>query len=769
MSINHLTDIIEKKWLLIGAKDINVYDTLNVNGNINFLGSNSDAAVYLDNDKKLASVQLTDGQILIGETGHVPIAANIIGTPGQVSVINGPGSIQIGLSSTGSLLNTSLSLTNTSNQIFLGTGKIVTLNAPTPSNNRTYRIPDVGINSDFILSNGTQSINGDLKINNLTCNTINAASNFTNTGTLTTQDITCNSINNSGTLACTGVTCSGITSSGDFNNGTNSMTSGNISCSNLTASNLVQSNTLLTTNGGYSNVALGMGSNTRGFFTDGTDVILNINGVLAAIFTQGQGLFPGNSGYLLGSSVNPWGTLNANNVNSLNSSLGGSTCSNLSVTGTTSLTGALSCGAITSSNLSTGLVTSGAISNSGTMSTGTITCSGNINNPSNTINTHILNCDVLNLTGTSSMGGITCTSLSNSGTTSLTGALTCSSINAGTNPETVGALSTTSLSNSGTTSLTGTLTCGAINAGTNAETVGALTTTSISNSGTINSTGNISCTSATLSAGTVSCGSTSTINGLTVSGAGSATDAGSIAVFSGNLTANLLGISIKSNGYDTMRLGINGTGSTGQIPAGSLFITSNLTSENICIGRGNSTGLPNFADIKIDSGGNVYCTNGSLSTTALSASSQSWVSFIPSATMSLTSSTTVTSITTWNTTATRTQGSAYITNNGTTFTVGTGGSGVYQVTYSVTLPASTTGYAKAYIARGGDTMQYGNSQEPFPNGTLPTAQPITLTGSASILLAATNTITIQIAQNTGGTINILSTDGSSNIIFSKTS
>jgi len=61
---------------------------------------------------------------------------------------------------------TGVILQNTNNQLALRTGSIgsntITLSAPTISNNRTYTIPDVGGNASFIMSSGTQTINGGL-------------------------------------------------------------------------------------------------------------------------------------------------------------------------------------------------------------------------------------------------------------------------------------------------------------------------------------------------------------------------------------------------------------------------------------------------------------------------------------------------------------------------------------------------------------------------------------------------------------------------------
>ncbi len=54
----------------------------------------------------------------------------------------------------------SLTLTDVTNQLTMGTGNTVTLNAPTPGANRTYTLDDIGTNASFVMNNGVQSING---------------------------------------------------------------------------------------------------------------------------------------------------------------------------------------------------------------------------------------------------------------------------------------------------------------------------------------------------------------------------------------------------------------------------------------------------------------------------------------------------------------------------------------------------------------------------------------------------------------------------------
>ena len=107
---------------------------------------------------------LTNGQLLIGSTGAAPIAATISGTTNQVIVTNGAGSITLSLPQN---INTgasptfaSINLTNTTNQLVLGTTNTVTINSVAPAASRVYTIPDTGANSSFVMTDGNQTING---------------------------------------------------------------------------------------------------------------------------------------------------------------------------------------------------------------------------------------------------------------------------------------------------------------------------------------------------------------------------------------------------------------------------------------------------------------------------------------------------------------------------------------------------------------------------------------------------------------------------------
>jgi hypothetical protein len=89
MSLEHLTENSEKKWMNLGPETLIVY------GTSSFAGSTANAAVYLNNNKVLSSVALSNGQLLIGASGTSPIASTITGTTNQVNVANGAGSITL--------------------------------------------------------------------------------------------------------------------------------------------------------------------------------------------------------------------------------------------------------------------------------------------------------------------------------------------------------------------------------------------------------------------------------------------------------------------------------------------------------------------------------------------------------------------------------------------------------------------------------------------------------------------------------------------------
>ena len=102
-----------------------------------------------------------NGQIMIGSSISQPIPANITLTGGSLSITNGHNSINLETSNAGSFSN--ITLVGASNQIIFKPSSLtptITLNATNPAASLVYNLPDVSANSDFVLTNGLQTING---------------------------------------------------------------------------------------------------------------------------------------------------------------------------------------------------------------------------------------------------------------------------------------------------------------------------------------------------------------------------------------------------------------------------------------------------------------------------------------------------------------------------------------------------------------------------------------------------------------------------------
>ncbi len=126
----------------------------------NVSGLSASSPVLTDGSKNLVSGNI----ILTSQvTGILPIAnggtnsstALVNGT----LMVSAGGKIVEGPSSTTPTF-TSETLTSTTNQLVLGVTNTTTINSTAPVASRTYTIPDAGTNSSFILADGTQTING---------------------------------------------------------------------------------------------------------------------------------------------------------------------------------------------------------------------------------------------------------------------------------------------------------------------------------------------------------------------------------------------------------------------------------------------------------------------------------------------------------------------------------------------------------------------------------------------------------------------------------
>jgi hypothetical protein len=128
-------------------------------------------------------VLLPTNQIFLGQTGTTttinapaPAASTIISIPDPLTatanfvLTEGTQTIN-GIKNFTNIVPTSTSqlvLTDTTNQIVMGTGQTITFNAPTPAASLVQTIPDTLINSQFVMIDGNQTINGLKTFNNIT-------------------------------------------------------------------------------------------------------------------------------------------------------------------------------------------------------------------------------------------------------------------------------------------------------------------------------------------------------------------------------------------------------------------------------------------------------------------------------------------------------------------------------------------------------------------------------------------------------------------------
>lgn len=123
----------------------------------------------------MSSTQIRSHQILDHDLTHDDIAnntvrgttANVSGTVQEIAqgTISTPDLRDAAVSplkidSTQSFSMSALTLSSTTNQLVLGTTNTVTVNSTAPASSRTYTIPETGANSSFVMTDGTQTING---------------------------------------------------------------------------------------------------------------------------------------------------------------------------------------------------------------------------------------------------------------------------------------------------------------------------------------------------------------------------------------------------------------------------------------------------------------------------------------------------------------------------------------------------------------------------------------------------------------------------------
>lgn len=109
---------------------------------------------------------MTNGQIVIGQTGGAPVLATLSATPLQTTISVGPGSITVGtvqdIAVTSNVKFNSLILASLSNQIRFGDVVTVAMNVEIPmTNGSTYTVPsDLGTSAYFVMSQNRLVISG---------------------------------------------------------------------------------------------------------------------------------------------------------------------------------------------------------------------------------------------------------------------------------------------------------------------------------------------------------------------------------------------------------------------------------------------------------------------------------------------------------------------------------------------------------------------------------------------------------------------------------
>jgi hypothetical protein len=129
---------------------------------------------------------LATGQIPIGGSG-TPYAGYITSSNGSIIVTNSIGNIDLKTSSTDTF--TTITLTGTSNQLIFepgGSSNTITLTCTNPATNRTYTLSDVGANSNFVMDQGTQTING---LKTFTTTTKWTSGNYTQIGSASSGSV----------------------------------------------------------------------------------------------------------------------------------------------------------------------------------------------------------------------------------------------------------------------------------------------------------------------------------------------------------------------------------------------------------------------------------------------------------------------------------------------------------------------------------------------------------------------------------------------------
>ncbi len=89
------TLVVADSGIQVSGDLVQGFGTATFTGSVVLDTQQTDSVPYLGHTKDIQTVQLTNGQVLIGRTGDTPTAGTITGTTNRVSVTNGSGSITL--------------------------------------------------------------------------------------------------------------------------------------------------------------------------------------------------------------------------------------------------------------------------------------------------------------------------------------------------------------------------------------------------------------------------------------------------------------------------------------------------------------------------------------------------------------------------------------------------------------------------------------------------------------------------------------------------
>lgn len=152
---------------------------LNLNGSNELGGLSANSVLSLNSSKNIIASNLTNGQLLIGNTSNAPNVGTITSIGGSLAITYNNPNINIETSASDTFNH--INLIDTANQIIIQAGNgsnfKYSLNATNPTANRIYTFNDVFADTYFIMAAGAQNITGtktfvDTIHRNITCQNI---------------------------------------------------------------------------------------------------------------------------------------------------------------------------------------------------------------------------------------------------------------------------------------------------------------------------------------------------------------------------------------------------------------------------------------------------------------------------------------------------------------------------------------------------------------------------------------------------------------------